>query len=595
MPLSGLLAVIAVGPGAPVTDDELDELVQTYRALQGETGVETIAGGRVRAALVGIDGAVPDTVGIDRRDGDWLASVHSTRRPLLEHTLAELDGQFAAVRYDAAHDEAVVLSDPFGMQVLFVARRGDRVYVSTSSLVLARHLRLAPNPLGLRVYLLTGSHFGTLTLWDGLERLDPATRLAFGADGSRQDTYWTLIPDDRFAGKSRRAVADEALEVLIESVKTDLAGRPTSWCDITSGYDSRLLVLAARKAEVDFELSTTGLDDDTDVRVGHRVAQAVGRPWHHFPAYPIDWPQLVAERLDQAATWGEGSLDVMQLAGVLHRHSLKRARHEMTITGGGGEHFRTYSSSQEFHRAGRTTRVNYDNWLDLRVLYPPVGVDVFAADPRPEVREDLRTRMEARARPYRGFTNDVQLDVLYAYKSMGHFGAYYSAARHEIHAPIPFYRKAIITAALSAPYAHKRGNRLMGEMIERLDARIADLPLEFGGVAAPLRASNAHRFAPFYAHRAAKLIEKLAQRAGVRKARRRAPIPSVVEARRGVVRHLSADGSRPTETWQSAALYSPPALRELVGRAVEPSFGQASLFGRIATVELALRWANASL
>jgi asparagine synthetase B (glutamine-hydrolysing) len=97
---------------------------------------------------------------------------------------------FAAVRHCARRDVVEVLTDPFGLQALYVASRGDLTYVCTSALALARHLAAEPDPVGAALFLRTGVQYGPVTHWQGVERVEPGTVMTFGPAGRRVATYW---------------------------------------------------------------------------------------------------------------------------------------------------------------------------------------------------------------------------------------------------------------------------------------------------------------------------------------------------------------------------------------------------------------------
>src|SRR5204862_6482607 len=174
--------------------------------------------------------------------------------------------------------------------------------------------------------------------------------------------------------------------------------------------------------------------------------------------------------------------DALQLAEVLWGHIERARSHPGLYIGGGGEHFRSYAWQQEFLNAGRSNRVNLDNWVDMMMMRP-MSTRVFVEDPTAEVRENPRARMAAYAQPYAAHLNTVQLDMLYAYKCTGHFGAYLSAATGVITPQLPFYLKEVFDAAFSTSYRHRGGHRLMRRMIERLDPRLAAIETAKGGPA----------------------------------------------------------------------------------------------------------------
>jgi hypothetical protein len=198
--------------------------------------------------------------------------------------------------------------------------------------------------------------------------------------------------------------------------------------------------------------------------------------------------------------------------------------------------------------------------------------------------------MGAWVAPYADELNTTQLDVLYAYKMTGHFGAYRSADAAHLHAELPFYFRPVFTAAFSTSHRHRDNHRLMRHLISRLDRKAAAIATSTGGPAEPWRPTNLHRFLPYYTQIGRKAANKLSQRT-----LGRALLPGRTDAwwcppaaRRAAVAALTQDQLR------SRPLYDEPALERLLERAGEPAFEETTMLGRVLTAELALRAAGAS-
>jgi hypothetical protein len=205
--------------------------------------------------------------------------------------------------------------------------------------------------------------------------------------------------------------------------------------------------------------------------------------------------------------------------------------------------------------------------------------------------------MVARAEPYRSELNTTQLDVLYAYKMTGHFGAYRSADGVALDAILPFYLKPVFTAAFSTNYRYRDAHRLMRHMINRLDPRIAALPTSAGGPAQPRRAANIHRFLPYYGDLGIRAARKVSQRTlGRAVLPQRSPTRYFGHPeRRAVLRQLGGERPLTHEHMRSSSLYKRDELDAFFQRAQSANFSDSTLLGRILTVELALRAAGATL
>ncbi len=226
--------------------------------------------------------------------------------------------------------------------------------------------------------------------------------------------------------------------------------------------------------------------------------------------------------------------------------------------------------------------MNFENLLRMRYLHP-VDLEILRYDPGAEVEAYFRQQLSERVRPYTDELNTTKLDVIYAYKSTGHFGAYRSASEGVIRQEIPFYYRDFFNACFSAHFRWRNGHRLQRAMIERVNRRVATVQTTLGGPAARMRLGNFHKFAPYYTRAARTAIGKFRgtfDKQG----------PNRVAARRSaVVRRLRAEGVLAPSDMRSGDLYDPQALEAFLARAESPGSSHTPLLGRVITVELMLR------
>jgi hypothetical protein len=593
--MAGLVAIVSRDAIAPVTDSDIAEFARTYESVRGVgTKQAADAGDTARVTLICSAGGL---AGFERAGSSWAAFVGRPYcdGPLARARLEDVDGQFALVSYDAEKREINLASDPFAMQTLFIADRGPFTYASTSALALAKFLRAPPDQFGLEVFLRAGYHFGALTNWQGIERLEPATRISIGPGGVSRTVYWRPEVDRSVTRMEFAGAVAHCSEVAVATFRRFLGDSEPRWLDLTGGFDTRLLALLLDAGGIDFICDTRGDVDDDDRRIAREIAAVKG--WELFdPTMPENWHELLPELLPLAVAWGDGNLQALELAWVLWVHFRMGERKRGLLSAGGGEHWRGFAWSQEFLRAGRSTRVNMDNWIDMRLLHP-MNTAVFARDNTDEIREDFRRRMLAWASPYSEELNTVQLDVMYAYKMTGHFGAYRSSDDACLSAELPFYLKPSFTAAISADYRHRSNHRLMRHAIWGLDATVASIRTASGGPAMPWRPGAVHRFVPYYTRIGRRAVTKLAQ-TSIGRPLLAPPEPgwwAPRAARAAAVELLGVSRKIRRREMRSLALYDGKALEEFLESALADPVRDAELLGRIITVELALRHEDATL
>ena len=614
---SGLVAVVAVDGGPPVREEEVAALARDYVALrpyppptppEGDDRARVVrfapVGGRPPADAGGASASAQAGAHTDA-DGPAPASWRATCGALhassasaaapVRGLLAEADGQFALVAHDAAAGEVLVANDPMGMRAVHIARTPGRLLVSTSASSLARHLGCAASPLGLRTFLLGGYHFGARTHWDAVRRLDPGTVLRVDRDGGVAETpYWRPELDRSLAALDLERAAARCIDVAVATYRDRHAGQPY-WADLTGGFDSRLLCLLLDRAGVEIRTNTRSAPSPDDTDIARDIAARTGWAWLDN-GLPGDWPLRVPPLLDGALGWGDAQLEVLQLARVLHAHA--RLAHEgppRLLSAGGGEHLQYYGWQSEFLNAGRSSRYDLGRWVDMLAL-KPTDASVLAGDPRREVRADIAARCAAWIAPYADELNTTQLELLYAYKSTGHFGAYRSADDGVLTAELPFYAKPVLSTAISISHRHRNGHRLMRAMAAALSPEVAAIRTTRGGPALPWRPSRTLRYAPYVKVVGRKGINKVTERAfGAPLLPQRTAFPWEPAAHGAVLAALRDRGVLDLGAMRIGPLLDRERFAALLDEALQPGFRHSAMLGRVLTAELALRATGTSL
>ncbi len=588
--MRGLVAIIGHDRTMPVEEREIGDLAASFESLRGRSNRYSARAG-VFARVVRLNTTTES--GIETDGGSWAATyglVHY-KDSLIGRPVESLDGQFALVSFDAVSQEVVVASDPLGLQALYVAERDGKTFVSTSALALAKHLRAKPNRFGMEVFLRAGYHFGSLTNWEGIERLLPGTLVFFTPHSRQRRTYWRPQIDERVNRLRPNQAADHLIDVATETFRSYLDNQYCYCTNLTGGYDSRLLNLLLRRAGISFRTNTRGDDRHPDVRFASRIVRETGWEWLHI-ALPHEWPRMQPEIVHAAAAWGDCHLDALDLSAAMWQPP-ELGIEPIMFNGGGAELMRNFAWQQEFLKVGKSNRVDLDNWIDMRLLHP-MDTSVLARDSTAAVREDFGRRMVEWTLAYEDDLNTTQLDMMYAYKCTGHFGLYGPAFGAYGLIQSPFFFKPVFNVVTSIHWRHRNGHGLMRAMIERLDRRVAAIKTTSGGPAQPMRLSNMHRFVPYYSDIGARAINKLSEKAFGRSviSKSIAPTQHVLAARQACLSPLrngkGVNGQDSYGHLRSAPLYHPNRLAELLRCAEKRDFQSADLVGRILTIELAL-------
>jgi asparagine synthetase B (glutamine-hydrolysing) len=586
--VSGFVAIVR-HDGRPVDPDEIDRLATTYELVRetSERSQLSCPYGEVVRFVSAVDSGEQ----VVRDGASWATAIGTVFPPgarLLTAGAEELDGQFALIRYDDTSQLLTVAVDPFGFQGVYVAERNGATYLSTSAIVLARHLSAGPDRLGQLMFLRTGWQAGAVTAWEGVARLDPALVLRFNPERREQETSFRPLVDPDVARLGFDAAVNRAIESLTDTYRRYYSDGGELWTDLTGGFDTRFMNLLLARAGVRFMTNTVGREEDEDVPVAREVAERAGWQWTQL-TIPPRWPELLPKLLPLSVAWSDCRLEALQLAEVLWIHAEKAPASRTLLLGGGHEHFRGHTWQQEFLNAGKSNRVNLDNLLSMRWLARQVPTELFPSDPTPEIRSELERLAHEWLEPYREELNTVQLDVLHARRMIGHFGAFANAGGAFLDVQVPAYFKPVFQLAFSIDPKHRSSHRLMRAMIDKLDPAVAAVPTTAGGPAQPLRLSNIKQFAPYYGAIARKAVSKtILKRTGRSMlVRPPAPNPDAVAARRAVVEAVALS----QDELRTRSLFAERPLEGFL-RDAEDGTAHPAVLARLITLELSLRLAD---
>jgi hypothetical protein len=577
--MSGFVGAVSLSGDTTRPHAEATRLAGHYRALRGRGGrVDEVGRDAVAAAVVVGGEAITDDAGWTVVHG---AAYGPRSHPLDPDDLPALDGQFAALSWDPVRRRFLAATDAFATAPVYVARRGDLVYVATSAMVLARHLRPAASREGMRHFLVTGTQYGPLTHWEGVRRLEPGTALHVDDGTVTERVHWQPEPDPAVEALDLSATVDRLTDVLVGALRERFRGRQT-WIDLTGGFDSRLLALLADRAGLDLVANTRESSIHPDVAMARDIARRKDWPWREMRV-PWDWQDRLPDLVDDALAAADGRLEVLQLARVAWGHRELALRLPRLLSAGGGEQLMDRMWITEQPRPDRR-RPNLSRWADviaLRALDPGILA--------PGSYEETRARTVELVRPvaerYADEPASRQLDACYAYKSSGHFGAYRAADDMELLAQLPYYWKAGFAVSFAIDRRHRTGHRLMRHMIHRLDPEIARLPTTRGGPAAPMTPATFHRHLPFYVLLARKTVNKTSQ---LTVGRTPFPLPKQFgwperESNAAVVERLRGSGVLDLRELRIRELLCDEGVRRL-----ETLDLSGRMLGRLVTAELAL-------
>ena len=505
-----------------------------------------------------------------------------------------LEGTFGLMAWDGEAQVGRLLVDQTATMNLYAIEADGGLYVTTLPIPLAKALGLGLEPEGVQQFIVRGYITAPLSLFGGLRRLSWGEHAVFAAGSLKVSRYWSPITTE--SDISFRQAATDLASIASDRVRRYAALAGPQVFDLTSGYDSRLVVAAAKFADVPLALTVNADRDSLEYQMPRRISERLGVPLHHYVQREM-WTQPITRDMRRelvCRTSGEMSF-TSGYHQLLTRPELGRT-YGMHVHGAsvGSDHARYYAWAQEFTDIGKRQRPNLDRLLRYRFLQagpPPEGV--FATDFYPRFRDQLVARIEDIFDACEGNRNTDTLDVVHTWKNTAFISAYTSSLYGLLPTAPPINSAAFINKAVSLPVRYKVTANLVRTVIELLSPELAAEETHYGNTAEAVRLSTAPLEAKQLAKRAGHLVSKLDRvYAGGRLSRHVNLIGSPPSMTRPLQVPFDTPELRSTldpATMATRAMYQPGFLQELVGGTPEQWQARQGLLLKVLNLELVCR------
>ena len=207
-----------------------------------------------------------------------------------EAFVADLEGMFALAVWDITRERLVLARDRFGKKPLLYAQRGDELHFASefSGLRAAGALTGDIDLDALDAYLTFMSIPAPLTIYRGVRKLPPASRLVADKQGVRVERYWQLeyLPKIEI---SERDAAVRVRELLTDAVRKRLISEVPLGAFLSGGVDSSAVVaVMAGLSSRPVKTFSIGFGDPDYDELPHarRVAARYNCDHHEFVVEP---------------------------------------------------------------------------------------------------------------------------------------------------------------------------------------------------------------------------------------------------------------------------------------------------------------------
>jgi asparagine synthase (glutamine-hydrolysing) len=494
-----------------------------------------------------------------------------------------LEGFFVIVFCDPRVGEVFIITDVMGGRHCFMRAVGGVTALSTSSLLLASLGDAALDATGCEEFLRTGVISEDRTLFREVKKLAPATVYRF-ADGklSGAQSYWRMADLDPGAFGGEKAV-EQLGEKLISAAKRISRAYSHPVCDLTGGYDSRVVVAAFLSADVPFETTVTGGDDDADVVISKGLAKLIGAPnWHFEPG-----GEFSLDHLKQALRLTDGECDLVEFARAQELHYKLSASFDVSVSGSYGEVARGDCWWDLLvPKTGKREQIDLYKLASKRYATDPCSPQLFPPGQGLDLVEHFAVMISRLNRGLVDWPNTAQMDHVYLMLRMQRWWGRIASSADQIWPCIsPYVFRSVLDTALQTRVDARKNSRLVRHLLAQLQPRLAAYPLEPGYPAMPLNLKSWPRFLPASWRYAGKLWTKTD-----RKLFNRDSSPSDSEAPRlQLWRDEETQETLNPISMRLTALIDSARLSDFLESSRQPHFAFDQQWRRVLTVEMTLR------
>ncbi len=431
-------------------------------------------------------------------------------RKLLDHPrfltdpdacLHDLDGQFVVASGDRESGELAVITDRLGILHIYAVQIGDTQVVSTSSIVLAALTRSEWDPEGCRQFLGSGNIYEpTRTLFKGVNKLSDACIYRFTDGGLRlQQRYWSIESVLR-RGAETKVDVDQVAIALRESLCTVYRNFPKPLLDFTGGLDTRGLVGAMLRANLNLDVVVNGYDDNHDVRASTQIAQELGLR-HHRRFTGCRSTQHWWDLSKMSLAYCDGECDLLYYGPTLEGHLVNSDGFDASLNGAIGEILKGHWWELLFPHTGRQRHFDCRLLAARRFTFEGEVPGLLAFNYPASLTDHYTEIIRQTISGLEDFPNTVSMDAVYlVLRQQKWLGRAVSATDHVWPCISPYGFKRPLELAILAPISARVHHRMSRRLIEHENSQLARFPLLGSSPASPLRFTTMHQFGPVLLH-----------------------------------------------------------------------------------------------
>ncbi len=512
-------------------------------------------------------------------------------------TLERVDGHFGLVIYNGRDQSLSIISDPMGLFAIYYAHIGQRIYISTSAMAVAKHTQSKADLLTIECFLRAGRVHGEKTFWEGVKRVRPATLIKITSEKFEELEYWKPKIDENIAKLSLNealVIADEKITHVYNKL---FSSKEKVWADLTGGFDTRVTVMYLAKLGIPFTAYCVGRFGHPDVKISEEISNIMGWQYAHM-SLPENWDQEQIPWLGIASMFGDGQLNIIQLARTLRIQHEDLYIHNVHVSGGGVDEYRYHIFGSKVIIPTNNTQINYEDIINSRILYD-IPVSAMKTNRSLEVSNEIKNHLIELQQGYLDWGELARSDLMFMkHRHPIHSGAYLSSQSSIGRTLIPFCLKDLQNYCLSLRHSWRLNYHyaFIRNLIEKTSPDLARIRTVVGGPVEPIRLTNSYKFLPLGKYLMDHFLQKskknLLRRMNKANPRKYGSNRSSISRKKKWLEWAVSDDLLNPSKMFSGELYNSTNLSEIISHERLGSINAEEFLQRVLTIEMALRQTN---
>ena len=241
----------------------------------------------------------------------------------LKEVLAVIDGDFCAVLFDKRTEITQLISDRYGMRLLYWKKTDNKLTWCHHSTPLSK-LNISASKIStqsLDCFLSLGYLVGEQTWFEDIKLINPATIITFDPQNNtlKEEKYWswTRIQTQNISFEN---AVDHLGQLFIEAVSKRFNLNQKIGVSLSGGLDSRAILAAIHSKNPDYRgvAFTFGVEGSQDEKIAKDVIRLTNWDHHCLHITSKNWfePRL------QATSWTDGMLSVKHMSGIEFKNQI---------------------------------------------------------------------------------------------------------------------------------------------------------------------------------------------------------------------------------------------------------------------------------